>query len=41
MSGAEIVIIGKAIATKSTTILLKTAVPMYSVNARSHSRFKC
>ena len=42
MSGAEIVIIGKAIATKSTTIPLKTAVPMYSVNAQGlHSRFKC
>ena len=34
MSGAEIVVIGKAIATKSTTIPLKTSVPMYSVNAQ-------
>lgn len=38
MSGAEIVIVGRAIATKSTTIPLKTSIPMYSVNAQASVR---
>lgn len=38
MSGAELVVIGKAIATKSATIPLKTSVPMYSVNAQASIR---